>query len=134
MYILKNDHYMNTENHNCRSDVCRVNHSDIENSLFDKSSEYVEIQYDGLDDFVKQIDDAPTKFMNLVKLYKNNQILASLIANSSVNEIIGYSDDSPNEYTIIDENDEEITKKVPDDFIYSIERIWNYNIIATFEI
>ena len=134
MYILKNEHYMNTENHDCSSDVCRVNHSDIEKSLFDKSSEYVETQYDGLDDFVKQIDDAPTKFMNLVKLYKNNQILASLVASSSVNEIIGYPDDSPNEYTIIDENYNEIRKQVPDDFTYLIENICHYDIINTVEI
>ena len=134
MYILKNRYGMNTENHNCSSDVCRVNHSDIEKSLFDKSSEHVEIQYDGLDDFVKQIDDAPTKFMKLVKLYKNNQILASLVMSSSTDEIVGYSDDSPNKYTIIDENDEEITKKVPDDFTYLIEHICHYEVMDTIEI
>src|SRR5699024_9677543 len=130
IYILKNKYSMDIENHNCSSNVCRVNHSDIEKSLFDKSSEYVEIQYDGINNFVKQINDAPTKFMNLVKLYKNNQILASLFANESANEIIGYNDDRPNEYMIFDENDHPITKKVPDDFIYSLEISYYFNIIA----
>lgn len=134
IYILKNKYSMDIENHCCDSTVCRINHSDIEKSLFDKSSEYVEIQYDGLNDFVKQIDDAPTKFMNLVKLYKNNQILASLVANESANEIIGFDDDCPNKYMIFDENNHPITKKVPDDFIYSLELSYNFNIITTLEI
>ena len=136
IYILKNYYSMNIENHNycCSSNVCRINHSDIEKSLFDKSSEYVEIQYDALNDFVKQIDDAPTKFIYLIKLYKNNQILASLTANSSVNEIIGSDDDRPNEYMIFDENHYPITKKVPDDFIYSVDASYGFDIITTLEI
>ena len=86
------------------------------------------------DNYVKQIDDAPTNFVLSRKIYKNNPLVLSLVSNSSKDEIIGFPDDRPNEYTIFDENDDLVTKKVPDDFIYSREISYDYKIIATLEI
>ena len=133
-YILKNQYSMNIENHCCSSYVFRGNYQDVQKSLFDKSFEFIELHYDVNDNYVKQIDDAPTNFVLSRKIYKNNPLVLSLVSNSSKDEIIGFPDDRPNEYTIFDENDDLVTKKVPDDFIYSREISYDYKIIATLEI